>query len=49
MNKNLTYVNTSTISTLIICYLGCRGQVAVDVIDLLFEALVEHFVGLVEY
>lgn len=29
--------------------LSCRGKVSVDVIDLLFEALVQHFVGFIKY
>uniref|UniRef100_A0A0K8RG64 Putative translation initiation factor 4f helicase subunit eif-4a n=1 Tax=Ixodes ricinus TaxID=34613 RepID=A0A0K8RG64_IXORI len=30
-------------------HLGARGQVSVHVVDLLLEALVEHFVGFIEY
>lgn len=29
-------------------HLGVRGQVAVHVIDLLFETLIEHLVGLIK-
>ena len=29
-------------------YLGCWWQVAVDIIDLLLESAVQHFVGLIE-